>query len=72
MKLDVMARRRSTINGVPLIVRKLTNYLLENENGRVEGIFRHSANDSLIESLKKLIDTGEIDVLAPGNFAFAN
>jgi hypothetical protein len=46
------------------VVQKITNFLLE--NGKVEGIFRQSGNDSLIDAVKKQIDGGDLEFLTPG------
>lgn len=60
-----MAKRESTVDGIPAIVRKLTSYLMD-DNAKVEGIFRHSGNDTLIETMKKQIDSGDPEFLPPG------
>ena len=51
-------KREDTVEGIPQIVSMATNYILQGDNAKLEGIFRVSGNQQHVKDLKAVYDKG--------------
>lgn len=51
-------KREDTVNGIPQIVQMATEFILQGDNAKLEGIFRVSGNQQHVKDLKAVFDKG--------------
>jgi hypothetical protein len=54
-----VVKREDTVNGIPQIVQMATEFILQGDNAKLEGIFRVSGNQQHVKDLKAVFDKGQ-------------
>jgi hypothetical protein len=59
--IDELLSRNDTENGIPFVVKTIVDFLLSDDNPKIEGLFRISGNAAHVRELKNAFDKGNVE-----------